>query len=63
MARADYIGCEVCDGKGLYDGYWDIRDREEISVAVLCPRCKITHELKAVPKAEAQAAEGSEVSL
>lgn len=37
MARADYIGCAVCDGKGLYDGYWEIRDRDDIQVAVLCP--------------------------
>jgi len=63
MARADYIGCEVCDGKGLYDGYWDIRDREEISVAVLCPRCKLTHDLKAVEKTSEPESDSEEASL
>lgn len=52
MARADYISCEVCDGKGLYDGYRDIRDMEDIKVAVLCPQCAQTHILKALPKPE-----------
>lgn len=47
MARADYIGCEVCDGKGLYDGDWSIRDREDIQVSVLCHACTDTHVLKA----------------
>ena len=60
MARVDYIGCEVCNGKGLYDGHWDIRDMEEISVAVLCPQCALTHELKATPKSEAPNLENSE---
>lgn len=60
MARADYIGCEVCDGKGLYDGYWEIRDREDISVAVLCSQCALTHELKAVLKTETQSLENAE---
>lgn len=50
MARADYIGCEVCNGKGLYDGYRDIRDLEDIAVAVLCPQCTKTHVLTASPK-------------
>lgn len=46
MAKADYIGCAVCDGKALYDGCWEIRDRDDIQVAVLCPQCTETHVLK-----------------
>lgn len=53
MARADYIGCEVCAGKGLYDGDWSIRDREDIQVAVLCCQCAETHVLKPSLKSDA----------
>ena len=39
MAMSDYILCEKCGNKALYDGEWRIRDREDIEVSVLCGVC------------------------
>ena len=51
MASADYLKCEICGGKAVYDGNWNIRDQDN-EVAALCIDCSETHTLKPVTKAE-----------
>lgn len=48
MARADYFGCAVCDGKAFYDGTDAVADWAEESggkVVALCCECAKTHAL------------------
>lgn len=41
MAKADYILCEICDCKVIYDGYWNARDNwtNETWPLVVCGEC------------------------
>jgi hypothetical protein len=48
MALADYVLCSSCCGKALYDGYCDIRDREDIKLKVLCESCSKIYDLQIV---------------
>jgi len=42
MAKADYICCDVCNGKVIYDGNHNVRsnwNNEEDWPIVICPTC------------------------
>ena len=41
MAKADYIRCDVCDCKVIYDGSWGTRDNwtEDEWPTVICGDC------------------------
>ncbi len=46
MAGADYLRCEKCDNKAIYDADWYERVEEGQEVAALCLPCSKTHFLK-----------------
>lgn len=53
MAKSDYICCDKCDGKVVYDGDWEIRDGAErgaCEIGALCQSCSETHRLAVVEK-------------
>lgn len=61
MALADYVRCDVCDCKVIYDGYWEMRDRWEENgnePTIICHECAT----RAGPKL-AEALKAARVSL
>ena len=45
MAGADYLDCERCDERVLYDGDFSLRDSVG-DISVLCGICGLTHYLE-----------------
>lgn len=48
MAMSDYVQCEVCGHKAIYDGDYRLRDlwkNEGVEFGVICRNCAKTHEL------------------
>lgn len=59
MAGIDYLRCENCGAKAIYDADWFHRVAEGQAVAALCETCSKTHWLKVEKKWQNQAEEES----